>query len=186
MNRTNWHVLQSKKAFSTPFWDVCKDVCQTTSGKKLEYFYIKRPLAVGIVAFTADRKIILERNYRHPIKSWIIGIPAGIVEAGEGCKAAVQRELLEETGYQVKNIKRLISLYFNPGILNQKFKLYIGFGAEKVRVPQRDEAESIEVFEIEFDKAIRMAVEGRVENLEEVAAILIAQEYIKKYGFKIS
>lgn len=58
--------------------------------------------AVSIVAQTRDGKLVLIREFRYPLNSWVIGLPAGLVEAGEDLANAVDRELREETGYALR------------------------------------------------------------------------------------
>ena len=58
--------------------------------------------AVSIVPLTRDGKIVLIREFRYPLNSWVVGLPAGLVEAGEDLAAAVDRELREETGYGLR------------------------------------------------------------------------------------
>lgn len=58
--------------------------------------------AVSIVPQTDDDKLVLIREFRYPLNSWCIALPAGLVEAGEPVAAAVDRELREETGYGLR------------------------------------------------------------------------------------
>lgn len=58
--------------------------------------------AVSIVAQTRDGELVLIREFRYPLNSWVIGLPAGLVEAGENLANAVDRELREETGYAIR------------------------------------------------------------------------------------
>ena len=56
--------------------------------------------AVVVVALTKDREVILERNWRVPIESFVIQLPAGLRDRlGENEEETARRELLEETGY---------------------------------------------------------------------------------------
>ncbi len=58
--------------------------------------------AVSIVPRTRDGKLVLIREFRYPLNSWVIGLPAGLVEPGEDLAGAVDRELREETGYALR------------------------------------------------------------------------------------
>lgn len=64
----------------------------------------ERPVAdaVCIVPQTADGKLLLIREFRYPLNSWVVGLPAGLVEPGEDLAMAVDRELREETGYGLR------------------------------------------------------------------------------------
>lgn len=64
----------------------------------------KRPVpdAVCIVPILPDDSLLLIREFRYPINAWCIAFPAGLMEPGESLADCVNRELLEETGYQVR------------------------------------------------------------------------------------
>ena len=58
--------------------------------------------AVSIVPITRDGNLVLIREFRYPLNSWVVGLPAGLVEPGEDLAMAVDRELREETGYGLR------------------------------------------------------------------------------------
>ncbi|MDR3885637.1 isochorismatase family protein, partial [Senegalimassilia sp.] len=60
------------------------------------------PDAVCIVPLLPDGSVLLEREFRYPLNSWVVGLPAGLVEPGEDLAVAVDRELREETGYGLR------------------------------------------------------------------------------------
>lgn len=61
------------------------------------------PDAVCIVPILPDGSVLLEREFRYPLNSWCISLPAGLVDAGESLEEAVAREIYEETGYRLRN-----------------------------------------------------------------------------------
>lgn len=60
------------------------------------------PDAVCIVPILPDGSVLLEREFRYPLNSWCVSLPAGLVDAGESLEEAVARELYEETGYRLR------------------------------------------------------------------------------------
>jgi ADP-ribose pyrophosphatase len=58
--------------------------------------------AVSIVPISREGELVLIREFRYPLNSWVIGLPAGLVEPGEPLDEAVDRELREETGYALR------------------------------------------------------------------------------------
>ncbi|MEY3897814.1 MAG: hypothetical protein RLZZ214_3335, partial [Verrucomicrobiota bacterium] len=70
--------------------------------------FVRRPnsdAAVGILAITPERELILVEQFRIPMQRQVIEVPAGLVGdepefAGESLAATAGRELLEETGYR--------------------------------------------------------------------------------------
>ena len=46
---------------------------------------------------SSDGSVLLEREFRYPLNSWCVSLPAGLIDAGESLEEAVARELSEET-----------------------------------------------------------------------------------------
>lgn len=61
------------------------------------------PDAVCIVPLLPDGSVLLEREFRYPLNSWCVSLPAGLTDAGESLEEAVARELSEETGYRLRD-----------------------------------------------------------------------------------
>ena len=61
------------------------------------------PDPVCIVPLLPDGSVLLEREFRYPLNSWCVSLPAGLIDAGESLEEAVARELSEETGYRLRD-----------------------------------------------------------------------------------
>lgn len=71
--------------------------------------------AVVIVALTKDGEVVLERNWRVPLESFVIQFPAGLTDReGESEEETAKRELLEETGYRAERLIPIISVPVSP------------------------------------------------------------------------
>ena len=62
---------------------------------------------MGALIFNQNRILLVERG-REPLKGWW-SLPGGAVEVGERLEAAIRREVLEETGLQVR-VERNITM----------------------------------------------------------------------------
>jgi ADP-ribose pyrophosphatase len=67
-----------------------------------EYFFLDKKPTVFIITETEDKKIVLVKEYRYPIKQTIWQLPAGMVEDGNELSFA-KKELLEETGLKARS-----------------------------------------------------------------------------------
>lgn len=84
------------------FLHVVRDTVELPGGGRATREYVLHPGAVMIVGLLDDGRLVLERQYRHPMRQVMLEFPAGKLDAGEGSLACAQRELREETGYSAR------------------------------------------------------------------------------------
>lgn len=97
-----------------------------------------------------DKYIILIKEFRIPLKKYVIGLPAGLVgdvEEGEDLEKGALRELIEETGYSGR-IRYLTHGPSSAGLSNEIIHLYMADQLEKVGEGGGDETENIEVISV--------------------------------------
>ncbi|MES2090894.1 MAG: NUDIX hydrolase, partial [Pseudomonadota bacterium] len=90
--------LTSELVYKGHFLELRRDVVRLPTGREAPREYVIHPGAVMIVATLPDGRLVMERQYRYPVRQTMIEFPAGKLDAGEGGLACAQRELLEETG----------------------------------------------------------------------------------------
>jgi ADP-ribose pyrophosphatase len=84
------------------FLHVVRDTVRLPSGREATREYVLHPGAVMVIGLLDDGRVIMERQFRHPMRSVILEFPAGKLDAGEGSLACAKRELKEETGYSAQ------------------------------------------------------------------------------------
>lgn len=100
-------------AYQGKYLRVVNKEFRTASGREGTWEAIERLNVYGsggvvIIPVTRHRELILEKNYRVPIESWVIQFPAGLTDkAGESEEDTARRELLEETGYRAGELIRI-------------------------------------------------------------------------------
>ena len=100
---------------------------------------------VNVVALTPGREVVLVRQFRHGTREFSLEIPGGMVDKGETVAQAAQRELLEETGYAGEGPLMLGVVAPNPAILNNHCHTFLFENCRRVREPEPDHGEDIEV-----------------------------------------
>lgn len=102
--------------------------------------------AVVILAKNQDGRWIINREYRHPVKKYVWGLPGGLMETKEFAVDSAKREFLEETGYKTDEAILLGSAYPMPSICDQKIYYLYAPRATKVQNPTLEPFEFIETF----------------------------------------
>ena len=100
----HWKRLSSRYLVENPWLKLRGDTCELPSGLQVEdYFVIEAPDWCHVLALTEQNEVVLVRQYRHALGEVTLELPGGVVdETGDrraAALSAVQRELLEETGY---------------------------------------------------------------------------------------
>lgn len=110
---------------------------------------------VGIVAVTADDKIILIEQFRTPVGKRVIELPAGLMgdegDAAEAAETAAIRELIEETGYGAESMERLTDGPSSAGLTSEVVGLFLASGVKRVGDGGGTGSEQIVVHEIPLD-----------------------------------
>lgn len=156
------------------FLHYCLDEVTLSNGHISTREMVIHPGAVGIVALTAEKEIILVKQYRYPVQSVLYEIPAGKLERGEEPAYSAQRELEEETGYSAENWVKLASFYTAPGFSNEYMHLYLATNlVKKSAHPDPDEIITYE--KISLTEVFQMMEKGEIKDGKTVLALLWLQ-----------
>ncbi|QXM06077.1 NUDIX hydrolase [Crassaminicella indica] len=139
---------------------------------------VEHPGAVAIVPITEDNKIIMVKQFRKPVESILLEVPAGKIDKDEEPLSCAIRELKEETGYEAKNMQFLFSFYTSPGFSNERIYLYLAKDLIKGKASP-DEDEHIEMECIDMDKLVSMVYDGKIKDSKTILAILAAKDLLK-------
>lgn len=110
-----------------------------------------------ILPITDQNTVILTIQPRVFTKTTVgISLPAGYVEKKEKHIEAARRELLEETGYDSKNLIEVAEFYQDDGIGGALNKGFVALNCKKVAIQQLDESEFINYFECTIDELLEL------------------------------
>jgi 8-oxo-dGTP pyrophosphatase MutT (NUDIX family) len=130
--------------------------------------------SVAIVALDEQRRVLLERQYRHPVGGFLWELPAGLLDGpDEDPLDAAKRELEEETGLSARNWERLVDLHTSPGMTGERARVFLARElreAEAGRHP--DPGEELELRWVPLSEAVERVRSGAITNGLAVAGLL--------------
>lgn len=125
--------------------------------------------------------VLLVRQYRLPAHlndhpdGMLLELPAGLIDAGEDAAEAIRRELVEEVGHDVTDLRRLWQLYMSPGSVTEHITFFTGTYGEHTRVGDGGgadgEHEQVDIVELTMTDAMRMVDSGDIVDAKTVLAL---------------
>lgn len=156
--------------------DVKRDEVIVSNGHKSVREVVEHTGGVVILALH-DKNILLVNQFRYPLKSTSIELPAGKLEKGEDPDIAAKRELEEETGYISNNWTKLGYIYTSPGFCDEKLHLYFAKDLE-YKNQHPDEDEILECYEEPIEKVFDMIDNREINDSKTICTIMRARKYL--------
>ena len=111
---------------------------------------------VVLIPVTDQNELVLVEQFRRPIGSTVIELPAGLVgdhaDPGESIMAAAARELEEETGFRAARLDFIMTCPSSAGMSDEMVSFVKASGLERVGPGGGDDSEEIEVHVIPLDQ----------------------------------
>ena len=175
-----WPVVASAEPFRGRLVAVRSDKVRTPDNRLAEREVVLHPGAVAVVAIDDAGRVLMVRQYRHPVGRALWELPAGLRDvAGEDPWATARRELAEETGYRARDWRTLADYYSSPGYSTERLRVYLARGLEQVPeaerhfVPEAEEAHLL-VGWLPLADAVAKVLAGELHNGVAAVGILAA------------
>lgn len=138
----------------------------------------------GVVAMVPLRNdgetVVLVRQYRGPIDSLLLEIPAGLCDVeGEELRATASRELVEEVGLDASDLTELASFFVAAGFSDQHVTLYLATGLHHVGADrQGPEEEHMTTEEMSLRDVPARIADGTLTDAKTLIGLLAAREHL--------
>jgi len=174
--KNNVKVISSKLSYEGPLFRVYTDEI-VENGREVTRDVVRHNGSVVILAIDdsknkRDPLIVMERQYRHAAKEYLLEVPAGKMEEGEDALAGAKRELLEETGFKAKRWRKMIRYFASPGFLGEFMQVFIAEGLTLGDAePEYDEQLEIEM--IPLSKLLGMIEKGKIYDGKTLISVML-------------
>jgi 8-oxo-dGDP phosphatase len=184
----SWPVAATDVVAKSSIVTVRRDTVRMPDGQEADRDVVEHPGAVAVLAVDDTGRVLLIRQYRHPVGRQLWEIPAGLRDVpGEPLVETAQRELLEEAGYIAADWHVLTDIFTSPGFSNERLRIFLAMKlthvpeAERDYVPNHEEAH-LKVEWAPLDVVVSRFLAGELHN--GVTAVGVLAAYVaRQSGF---
>lgn len=158
-------VVSSERVFTGAVWDIRRDVV-TYGGSTITREYVDHTGAVAVLALDEHDRVLLIKQYRHPIAARDWELPAGLLDVdAEPALAAAKRELAEEVDLAASEWHLLSEFFTSPGGSNESLRVYLARGlTSTVAFAREAEEAQIETRWVSIDEIVAAVLSRSVTN----------------------
>lgn len=173
-----WPVVEGETPYQGRITAMRSDVVAMPDGTSARRDYLVHPGAVGVLALDEDDRVLILRQYRHPVRHKLWEVPAGLLDVpGEPPLLAAQRELYEEAHHKADDWRVLVDFYNTPGSSSEAIRVFLARGlSESVgdRYEARAEEADLEIAWAPLDDLVGLALAGELHNPTLITGALAA------------
>jgi len=161
-----WKILERKPPEDHGIFRVqTKIVRSPRTGTDMEVKAISFNDWVMILPLTENGEVVMIRQYRHGIEEVCLELPGGLIDPGDTSpKAAAERELREETGYEGMDYVSIGSCFPQPAVLKNRGFFFLANNARPVCQPKPDDGEDVEIELLPVNEIPHMIEHGHISN----------------------
>jgi 8-oxo-dGDP phosphatase len=163
-----WRVDATRMPFQGKKTGVRTDEVVMPDGSVVERDYQVHPGSVAIVALDDQDRVVVLRQYRHPVRQKLWEVPAGLLDVpGENPLHAAQRELFEEAHVKAGDWRVLADIYTSPGGSDEAVRIFLARDlseAEGERFAVFDEEADMELSRVGLGELVRGVFAGELHN----------------------
>ncbi|MCX4833457.1 NUDIX hydrolase [Streptomyces sp. NBC_00006] len=163
-----WEVRATDTPFVGNKTSVRTDDVVMPDGSVARRDYQVHPGSVAVVALDDQDRVLLLKQYRHPVSMKLWEIPAGLLDIpGENPLHAAQRELYEEAHVKAEDWRVLTDVYTTPGGCSEAVRIFLARDlseAEGERFEVEEEEADMEFARVPLAELVRGVLAGELHN----------------------
>ena len=178
----DYRVLDSETVFDGHVISLRRDTVAMPGGGDSVREVVAHPGAVAVVAVDDEGRVVLLRQYRHPVGRYLWELPAGLRDSdGEPPLETAKRELAEEVLLAADRWSLLTTTYSSPGFSDELVLVYLAEGLSAVDRPEgftvEHEELDLTVERVPLADAVRRVLTGEIRSPSAVVGLLAADRY---------
>jgi 8-oxo-dGDP phosphatase len=175
----SWFETTDEEVVYDGFSTVVRETVRTPAGEEMVREVVRHDSAVAVVPVLDDGRIVLLRQYRQPLRRYVLEIPAGKMDVdGESAEEVAHRELVEEIGHDARELHHLVTFQNSSGWTTEETHVYLGLGVHPAEVPEgftpKEEEADMEVVPFTAEDAIELARDGQLTDAKTLVGLLLA------------
>ncbi|TDO35603.1 ADP-ribose pyrophosphatase [Kribbella sp. VKM Ac-2527] len=186
--RESWPVLDSSTVHETGrVISVRRDhVSPPNGGETFTRDVVVHPGAVGVVALDGEDRMLLVRQYRHPVGYRLLEPPAGLLDVqGEAYRIGAERELWEEAATKAADWRILVDAFTSPGLTSEAVRIFLArdLSAADETYDRLHEEADMETVWAPLEDVVKAVLAGDLHNPVLVMGSLAAWTALHGKGF---
>ncbi|WP_370289094.1 NUDIX domain-containing protein [Nocardioides sp.] len=137
---------------------------------------LEHPGAAVVLALDDEDRVLVLRQYRHPVQARLLELPAGLLDAGDEEPLEVaRRELVEEAAMAAGEWTHLLSMHSTPGISQEMIHYFRARDlspSDRGDFALQHEEADLEVIWVPFTELVDIVLEGRTADGPLAIAVL--------------
>jgi ADP-ribose pyrophosphatase len=163
-----WRITATATPFTGNKTSVRTDDVVMPDGGVVRRDYQVHPGSVAVLALDKADRVLVLRQYRHPVRHRLWEIPAGLLDVpGENPLAAAQRELYEEAHVKAEDWRVLTDVYTTPGGCDEAVRIFLArelSAADGDRFEALEEEADMELARVPPADLVRGVLAGELHN----------------------
>ncbi|MGY1823053.1 NUDIX domain-containing protein [Geodermatophilus sp. SYSU D00079] len=177
----DYEVLASETLHEGRIITLVKETVAMPGGGQSDREVVRHIGAVCVAAVDDEDRIVMVRQYRHPVGGYLWELPAGLRDAaGEAPLTTARRELAEEAGLSAERWSLMVTSYSTPGFCSEQVLIYLAEGLSEVDRPDgfvvEHEELDMTVERVPLADAVARVFSGGIRNASAVIGVLAAAQ----------